>query len=138
MSVHFLNAHDRCDRCDRCGKLAAVRAMSLLTDHTLCLSCLASEVRVMEALRAVADELARLDATDRVATRGTGNPARPDNGRPMLRMPTIVAGLADDPPDAPITSGEVRAAVRRLRERSALVRIPPGGAAPQRDLPPMS
>lgn len=129
MSRYFLYAHDRCDRC---GELTTVRALSFFTDETLCMACLAAEGHLKAQLRDAGIELSRLE--------GCGIVPRfvpPDSGR-MRSAPEPVPAPVTDLPGTKrdITEEDVRSALRRLRARSALMRIAPGPDVAGRGLPP--
>jgi hypothetical protein len=122
MDLYFLYAHDRCDRC---GKITAVRTMSFFTHQTLCMDCLANEGMAMAALRAAGANPADFEGCGCIPDGSAHGPCAPD------------PRLADVKPRVRITEADVRGALRRLRARSALLRIPPGYVSPRRDLPPM-
>lgn len=129
MSAYHLFAHDRCDRC---GAIAVGRTASFFTDETICLACLAQESRLMERLRSSGMNIAILAGCGYLPAQGTSLPE-----------PAVARGPAGDDapqeggkPRARITESELRAALRRLRARSALLRVPPGALGADRNLPP--
>ena len=108
------------DVCDRCAQPTSALTPSFFTDETICLRCLDAEGRIKAALRRRGVDLAALErcgCLPRLATEheGAGSPAHIDCAAPQL------------------TAADVRAALRRLREREALVRIPPTALPPSRD-----
>lgn len=131
MSHYFLYAHDRCDRC---GALTAVRALSFFTDETLCMACLATEGHLKAQLREAGIELSRLE--------GCGIVPRyvpPEAGYAQAAPPPVPAPAAGLPGSRRgITEEDVRSALRRLRARSALMRITPGPDVAGRGLPPIN
>ena len=108
------------DVCDRCAQPTSALTPSFFTDETICLRCLAAEIRIKAALRRRGVDLAALErcgCLPRVVAEQAGEkvPAHIDCAAPRL------------------TAADVRAALRRLREREALVRIPPTALPPSRD-----
>lgn len=120
MGSYFLYAHDRCDRC---GKITSVRSQSYFTDHTVCMACLAEEGLVMAGLRQAGSDPADYEGCGCIP-----DPSRPD--------PCTCPETAEVPPKVRITAADLRGALRRLRARSELVRIPPGFVWPGRHMPP--
>ncbi len=117
MTSYYGVAHDLCDRCAR---PTTGRSLSFFTGETICLRCLAAEVRIKDSLRRRGVDvgaLASCGCLPRFAAEqdGAGAPPRIDCSAPRL------------------TAADVRGALRRLRERAALVRIPPTALPPSRD-----
>lgn len=119
MGTYHLYAHDRCDRC---GKITSVRSQSYFTDHTVCMSCLADEGLVMAGLRNAGLDPARYEGCGCIP-----NPSLPE--------PCVCGTSAEPSPKLRITAAHLRDALRRLRARSELVRLPPGVAWPGPHLP---
>lgn len=126
MKDYHLYAHDRCDRC---GAITSARTASFFTEDTICMACLAQESRLMAELRSAGVDVAILADCGYVPTARDGATA----SVPAKRW----SAPAPDRRNPPITEADVRAALRRLRARSALVRLPPSADSSGRDLPPL-
>lgn len=120
------------DRCERCGAIAAARTASFFTEDTICMACLGRESRLMGELRASGVNVALLANCGYVPT------ARKSSGlHPLPPAPAEAPG-ADDRHRPRITTADVQAALRRLRARSQLLRIPPGALSSGHNLPPLA
>lgn len=120
MGTYYLYAHDRCDRC---GKITSVRSQSYFTDHTVCMACLAEEGLVMAGLRSSGKDPADFEGCGCI----------PDLSKPEPCCGHVVSEVR---PKVLITAADLRGALRRLRARSELVRLPPGVNWPGRNVPP--